>query len=326
MSCKTYSTLFLFGQISTFVGRMWPAFSSTVNPQLKTLLRAAYITSSTHPGVLVPHPLKRLCSHSTMPTPSPPAGLLYVYMDPGPDVTDAEFHDWYDNEHVPLRMELPTFRCATRWVAADGAKPEYLAMYDLAAPSALDEPAYLALRESQSAREADVMARIQRIDRRVYDTLPSPSPVSSSSAAAAAPEPGLSEGATTTHELTTADYDARAPGPVLVAVEIAMRSAELEEELARWYRDEHLPLLARVPGWRRSRRFALREAGPSKALDAAARGPARLMAVHEWDSPAAFETAEFGEATSTAWRTRMVEGAEVWERRTFRLRRAWVQG
>ena len=49
------------------------------------------------------------------------------------------------------------------------------------------------------------------------------------------------------------------------------------------------------------------------------------MAVHEWDSPAAFETAEFREATSTEWRTRMVEGAEVWERRTFRLRRAWVQ-
>ena len=48
----------------------------------------------------------------------PPPGLLFVFGEPGPGVTDEEFNDWYDNEHVPLRMAIPTIRRAIRWTAA----------------------------------------------------------------------------------------------------------------------------------------------------------------------------------------------------------------
>lgn len=33
-----------------------------------------------------------------------PAGYLWVMSEPGEAVTLEEFTDWYDNEHVPLRM------------------------------------------------------------------------------------------------------------------------------------------------------------------------------------------------------------------------------
>ena len=137
-------------------------------------------------------------------------GILYVPCDSGTGVTDAEFHDWYDNEHVPLRMALPTFRAVARWVATDGLNPQYLATYDLTSCSALTEPDYLALRTTQSEREKDVMARLELIERRIYDALPPPGgdPTSGS------------------HELVAADYDPRSPGPYLIAVEIAMKGGD----------------------------------------------------------------------------------------------------
>ena len=239
---------------------------------------------------------------SSSPTPT---ALLYAYTDTGPLVSDAEYHEWYNEEHVALRMAIPDFLCATRWAATDGKNPAFLAMYDLTSPSALASPSYLALRENQSPREIDVMARLQRADRRVYDAV-------------------LDDG----QALAAPDYDPRAPGACLVAVEIAVPDARANE-LARWYRDEHLPLLVAVPGWRRSRRFTLREHGPAQGTEAAeieARGaPPRLLALHEWTSEASFDTEEFARATGTEWRTRMFQCAEVWERRIFKEIRTWVK-
>ena len=234
-------------------------------------------------------------------------------MDSGPDVTDVEFHDWYDNEHIALRMQIPAFRTATRWIAADDKHPQYLATYDLSSLSALTEEPYLALRQNQSEREKDVIARLQLVDRRMYDPLPAFSAGEDATAAA--------------DELAAADYDPRAPGPYLVAVEIAVRPEDAAE-LARWYAEEHLGLLARVPGWRRSRRFVLREHGPVRGTNATVAGtgaPPRFLAVHEWASMDGFGSAEFARATSTEWRARMVQAAEVWERRTFKVLRSWVQ-
>src|SRR6266568_1089900 len=42
----------------------------------------------------------------------------------------------------------------------------------------------------------------------------------------------------------------------LVAVSLTLHSGkDKEEELARWYTEEHTPLLSKVPGWLRTRRF-----------------------------------------------------------------------
>ncbi|KAI0629411.1 hypothetical protein C8Q77DRAFT_1065480 [Trametes polyzona] len=230
-------------------------------------------------------------------------GLLFVFGEAGPRLTDDEFNDWYDNEHVPLRMAIPAFERTTRWAAVDGIRPHYLATYDLASLSVLDEAPYNTFASTRSPREADVIRRVQLLDRRTYSVLEPVFP----------PAPGYDEA----HG---------APGPTLITLQIDIKP-ELEDDLNRWYAEEHIPLLSKVPGWRCSRRFVLHDAGPAKGTDAAkvVGRPPKYMAMHEWDSPASFETEEFKHATSTPWRMRLFGSADVWDRREFKEMRTWLQ-
>jgi hypothetical protein len=57
-------------------------------------------------------------------------GLFLVTMEPSAN-DEAEFHDWYDTEHIPERKRVPGFLTTSRWVCLDGW-PRYLALYDLA--------------------------------------------------------------------------------------------------------------------------------------------------------------------------------------------------
>ncbi|KAJ7600731.1 hypothetical protein C8J56DRAFT_1019802 [Mycena floridula] len=59
-----------------------------------------------------------------------------------------------------------------------------------------------------------------------------------------------------------------------------------------WYAEEHIPMLSKVPGWIRTRRFE-KSWGP---------GP-HYLALHEWASLKSFQTEEFRAATNTHWRT-----------------------
>ncbi|EJF56840.1 hypothetical protein BD309DRAFT_960820 [Dichomitus squalens] len=232
-----------------------------------------------------------------------PPGLLFVFSEPGPNLTDDEFNDWYDNEHVPLRMAIPTFRRTTRWIAVDGEQPRYLATYDLDSCQVLDTPPYNTLVTTRSEREKDVISRTQLLDRRTYDLF----------------EPDIVP--------AVAGYEEQKPGPYFITLQASVKP-ELEDDLNRWYREEHIPLLAKVPGWRRSRRYVLRDVGPASGTGAEVlkKGrPPKYLAVHEWESPESYETPEFKHATSTPWRMRLFEGADVWDRRLFKEMRTWLQ-
>jgi hypothetical protein len=156
--------------------------------------------------------------------------LLFVYTDPGP-VPEAEFHDWYDNEHGPVRLTVPGFRNGFRFHALDDMAPPWLAMYDLD-PGTLDSPEYKALAAGASARERSVTSRLASFDRRVYS------------------------------QLSEAGEPFDGPPPVVLAVALSVPQ-ELEGDLDAWYAEEHIPMLLEVPGWQRIRRFRLtRGTGP----------------------------------------------------------------
>lgn len=70
-------------------------------------------------------------------------GLLLAVMEP-PATGEAEFHDWYDTEHVPERARLDGFLSALRFVCTDGA-PRYMALYDLTGLHVLAGGAYAAI-------------------------------------------------------------------------------------------------------------------------------------------------------------------------------------
>jgi hypothetical protein len=152
-------------------------------------------------------------------------GLLCVLSEPGA-VPEAEFHDWYDGEHVPLRIALDGVHTARRLRATDGVRPGWAAIYDIDL-EVLEQPAYTGLRERRSPREQAVVNGLETLDRRSYALV--------------------------------ADDGAPAEQPAAVVMTSLSVPADLEPELQNWYAQEHVPLLLGVPGWARVRRYRLLE-------------------------------------------------------------------
>jgi hypothetical protein len=207
-------------------------------------------------------------------------GLLFVYSDPGP-VPEAEFNDWYDNEHGPARLTVPGISAGYRFRALDELSPPWLAYYEIKA-GVMDSPEYKALWASASDREKSIMSRLATLDRRVYE------PISEDGSAPADPP------------------------PVVLAVSLSV-PAGMEDDLAAWYTEEHIPMLLAVPGWRRIRRFRL----------TSGTGPAYLS-LHEVAGMEVFERDDYRAAVTTPWRNRTVDAAIGRERRVFGLHRSFA--
>ncbi|KAF1922807.1 alpha/beta-hydrolase [Didymella exigua CBS 183.55] len=212
-------------------------------------------------------------------------GILYVTMQPKEGLGDAQFHDWYQNEHGPNRLRLPFCNNGFRYRASDLAdaqgsreKPEWMAIYDFDELEWLTREPYQKLRSApvQTQRERDTMKQIF-VDRRSYDLL---------------------------GEWTGGDFtdlqkvENEGVKNVMIAVSFVLQEgAGKEEELKRWYEEEHVPLLQKVPGWRRSRRFV------TSYLDIQAKPdtPREFLALHEYAPENGLGGAEFIAATTTKW-------------------------
>ncbi|KAF7324623.1 hypothetical protein MKEN_00503600 [Mycena kentingensis (nom. inval.)] len=114
-----------------------------------------------------------------------PPGFLLVSAEPGDNVSLDEFQgrphtsigsnpspryaDWYNNEHVPLRLNhLPSFLTGARYSAADTATPSWLAVYDIDDTATFEHDSYTRLRANRSPREANLVSRLAILDRRTY--------------------------------------------------------------------------------------------------------------------------------------------------------------
>ncbi|KAM3514535.1 hypothetical protein MY11210_001770 [Beauveria gryllotalpidicola] len=167
-------------------------------------------------------------------------GILYVTMQPQPGLPLAQFHEWYNNEHGPTRLSLPSiFANGFRYqsTTTTSSSPAFLAVYDIHHMPLLATPTYTTLRAHRSPREAATISHVH-VRRSFYDLLHT----------AAAPDFQPIE--------SLSDRDAA--GLVTVAVEISPTPddpAAAGDEYQKWYVDEHVNMLAKVPGWRRSRLF-----------------------------------------------------------------------
>lgn len=89
--------------------------------------------------------------------------VLITQMDI-PAETEAEFNDWYTNEHVAERVDLPGFKSAYRFEAIDAA-PKYFAYYETDDLEALTSETYKAILASQTAWSQKVMAQFRNFGR-----------------------------------------------------------------------------------------------------------------------------------------------------------------
>lgn len=189
------------------------------------------------------------------------SGLLVVFMEPGADVTLSEFHEWYDSEHVPLRIQrFATFRSAARYAVtsttlspsvASAAVPvapvsSWGAFYTVSSNATFADTAYTSLRSERSQREAELFTRLAIVDRRIYKL------EYDSDLDASIQVDRNRLGLRVQCEADTARY--------LVTNSVDLKP-ELMDEYNTWFDQEHAPMLSTIPGWKRSRRFTLLDNG-----------------------------------------------------------------
>ncbi len=201
--------------------------------------------------------------------------MLYVTMQPRPGLSPEQFHEWYNNEHGPTRLRIgPIFTNGLRYKAADSREPAFLAAYDVTDMSLLTTATYTSLRENRSPREAETIGQVE-VKRFFLDL------VSTAQSPLFLP----------IEQLT----DEEADGIVLVLVEITLREGEgVEAAVAKWFKEEHVPMLAKVPGWLRTRLFRTSTLENSSIV--------KLVALHEYAKQNGLGGPEHHDAQSTAWR------------------------
>ncbi|PQE31777.1 Alpha Beta hydrolase protein [Rutstroemia sp. NJR-2017a WRK4] len=219
---------------------------------------------------------------------APTPGVLYVTMQPQDSLPSAQFHDWYNNEHGPLRLRLPFVSNGFRYRATDisssspasASHPEWMAVYDVTDMSAMNTDTYLRLRgpEVKTEREKQTMAQI-KVDRKLFDYITGRE----------------IDGYKKVEEI---GYE---EGNVVLAV-TAEIEAEMEEEFNKWSDEEHLPMLSKIPGWRRTRRFVT-----SSILEG--KEGKEYLAIHEFAPENGIGGPEQQAATSTEWSKKMIEKA-----------------
>jgi len=221
-----------------------------------------------------------------------PSALLAVFMDVGSEATEEEFHDWYENEHVPLRTStLSTFRSAARYRAIDGIVPKFAALYTVSDPARFTEPAYTGLRALRSEREADVMGRLSIIDRRIYslisDTTPLPEALRPTSVAA---------GIIILNSFTPAEGK--------------------EQAFDDWYEKEYIPAVKEVPGFNRTRRYKLEDVVTAGLKKDEIKAPPVFLEITEFETLQSLHDPNF--PTDTAGQE-VITAATASERRVFKL-------
>ncbi|MCJ1247897.1 hypothetical protein MMC30_005112 [Trapelia coarctata] len=200
-------------------------------------------------------------------------------MSPLPSLPPGHFHDWYNNEHGPTRVRLPFITTGFRYRATDlpasadtdAQLPEWMAMYDVTDMAELTRETYTRLRDDgvKSAREKEVMRRI-KVDRRLFDFVE-----------------GWERGGVGGLE---------GEENVIAAVSLSLHPGkEKKEELDKWYREEHVEMLSKVPGWLRTRRFV------TSSIEDKLDEQLEYLALHEYAPDNGLGGPEFKAAISTPW-------------------------
>ena len=189
-------------------------------------------------------------------------------------------------------------------MSASAEHPEWMALYDLASAQDLETKAYTRLRTDavKSGREKAVMREIA-VDRRVYELVLG--------------REGERYGSSRT--------PSEGKGNVILAMTLKLEPGK-EREVEAWYRDEHIGMLAKVPGWRRSRVFArslpvaTATTGDGDGNGSGEREPGKeFLALHEYGPDCGLGGEELKAAFSTPKAHNIMTDAVVMQRRTWEL-------
>ena len=108
--------------------------------------------------------------------------------------------------------------------------------------------------------------------------------------------------------------EASLPGKYLIIVGLDILASDIPE-FDKYYKEEHIPALLKVPGWLRARRYKLESFKKFGQAEEAV----QFIAIHDIDSLDALKSEELKEASTTEWGKRLTGRALRFTFRTFEL-------
>lgn len=191
--------------------------------------------------------------------------ILFSEMTP-PEGQDAAFHSWYDEEHIPLRMNVPGFVSARRYGIDDTS---FLAVYEMNAPTVLASDAYGVVKNQPSDLTRSMLGSVTGFTRYICDEI------------------SVRRGAVTAPEALDA--------PILYAVWFTVPD-EACDRFDAWYEQDHIPLLMDCPDWLMVRRFKVRDGEP---------GNFNRLALHYLADTSALDSPARAAARASDWRAKI---------------------
>jgi hypothetical protein len=187
---------------------------------------------------------------------------------------EPAWNTWYDNTHLPRRLDKPGFVGARRFRAISG-EYKYLSLYELSSLDALTSEPYLALRAREAALPADsfeaITQKMPGFARGVYEHI----------------NPGPTE-----------YVIPKTPALLAIGHDVP---PDIEDAFNAWYDTEHLPsIMENVPGFVSGRRFRQVETAWSSASGVRTIGP-KYLTVYDLADEDVLETDIFKKTIQTPW-------------------------
>lgn len=160
--------------------------------------------------------------------------VLFSEMTP-PDGGEDLFNDWYDNHHAPSHVNgVPGFLSAQRYKSPRGRN--YLAIYDLDSPAALDCEEYRSRKYTPDAPTREMLDSVSGFTRYIANEISFQ----------------VRDGLTAEQALDS---------EMILAVFFAAPSGHWSE-LVNWYETEHTPMLLQCPDWNMTRHMEIVDSNP----------------------------------------------------------------
>jgi pimeloyl-ACP methyl ester carboxylesterase len=158
-----------------------------------------------------------------------------------------------------------------------------MAVYDCTDMAYMLKDVYTRLRKEpvQSQRERDTMKQIA-VNRKFYDL--------------------VSEKKSSEFKvLEKVEFEGKEENVLVVAL-MTLKDPSKVAEFDKWNEEEHIPMLTKVSGWRRTRRFMTSHVEPAKNP-----GETEYLALHEYAPENGLGGPEFKAAINTPWRTEVFD-------------------
>lgn len=205
--------------------------------------------------------------------------ILFSEMTPPPG-QEAAFHDWYDTEHIPLRMAVPGFVSARRYRDTAEGSGGFLAVYEMDAPDVLASLAYAQVKNHPSEETRGMLASVSGFTRYIGQEM-------------------------AVRRRAEGEAPAALDAPLLYAVWFNVPAGHCSDFDA-WYEQDHVPLLMECPDWLMVRRFRVTTSDPQ---------PYSRLALHYLADRSALDSPAREKARATPWRARLA--AEPWFKGTY---------